>query len=112
MIVEVRTYRLEPGADEELVRLMRDEAVPLLKRFGIRVLAYGASLAAEDGYRDAYLIRSFSSLEERDQQEEQFYGSQAWRDGPREAIMSRIVSYHTVVLDASALDTCCPEADI
>lgn len=103
MIVEVRTYRLRPGTEEEFVRLMRDEAVPLLKRFGIEVVTCGASLADEDGRRDAYLIRSFDSLEQRDEQEERFYGSREWRDGPRETIVSRIESYHTVVLDAPDL---------
>lgn len=55
MIVEIRTYRLKPGTGDEFVRLMRDEAMPLLERFGVRVVACGASLVAEDGQRDAYL---------------------------------------------------------
>ncbi|MEH0841491.1 NIPSNAP family protein [Micromonospora sp. CPCC 205711] len=101
MILEIRTYRLKPRTSDEFVRVMRDEAAPLLGRFGIRVVAAGASLVREDGHEEAYLIRAFSSLAVRDEQEEAFYGSAAWRDGPREAILSRIESYHTVVLETS-----------
>ncbi|MFE9693294.1 NIPSNAP family protein [Micromonospora sp. NPDC005806] len=101
MILEIRTYRLRPGTSEEFVRVMRQEAAPLLARFGIQVVAAGASLVREDGHEEAYLIRAFPSLAVRDEQEEAFYGSDAWRDGPREAILSRIESYHTVVLETS-----------
>lgn len=71
----------------------------MLDEFGIRVVDCGPSLVAEDGHEEAYLMRAFASLEERDRQEEGFYGSAAWQVGPREAIVSRIESYHTIVLD-------------
>lgn len=99
MLTEIRTYRLKPGTSESFVRLLREESVPLLEEFGIAVLGFGASLVAEDGYEEAYLIRSFVSLDARLEQEAAFYGSDAWIRGPREAIVSRIESYHTVVLD-------------
>jgi hypothetical protein len=99
VILEIRTYRLKPGATDEFVRLMRDRATRLLETFGIRVVSCGASLVAEDGRRDAFLIRAFGSVEDRDEKEEQFYGSDAWRFGPREAILSLIESYHTAVLE-------------
>ncbi|WP_406043636.1 NIPSNAP family protein [Micromonospora sp. NBC_00898] len=101
MILEIRTYRLKPATTDEFVRVMREEAAPLLGRFGIRVVAAGASLVREDGHEEAYLIRAFPSLAVRDEQEEAFYGSAAWREGPRDAILSRIESYHTVVLETA-----------
>jgi hypothetical protein len=99
MLTEIRTYRLKPGTSASFVRLLREESVPLLEEFGISVLGFGASLVAEDGHEEAYLIRAFDSLDARLEQEESFYGSDAWIKGPREAIVSRIESYHTVVLD-------------
>ncbi|SNS83111.1 NIPSNAP protein [Streptosporangium subroseum] len=101
VILEVRTYRLKPGTGEEFVRVMREESVPLLEESGIRVVDYGTSLVAEDGHEEAYLIRAFTSLETHREQEDRFYGSDAWRLGPREAIVSRIDSYHTIVFEAS-----------
>ncbi|WP_327004335.1 NIPSNAP family protein [Dactylosporangium sp. NBC_01737] len=101
MILEIRTYRLKPGTSDEFVRVMREESVPLLEASGIRVVDYGASLVAEDGHEEAYLMRAFTSLEAHQEQEERYYGSDAWRLGPREAIVSRIDSYHTIVIETS-----------
>jgi hypothetical protein len=99
MIIEIRTYRLHPGTGAEFVRVMREESLPLLAAAGIRVLAAGQSLIAEDGHEEAYLIRAFDSLDARDRQETAFYGSDTWHKGPREAIISRIVHYHTIAIE-------------
>lgn len=99
--MEIRTYRLIPGTRAEFVRVMTEESLPLLAKHGIDVVACGASLVDEDGAEEAFLIRSFPSLEAHREQEEAFYSSQEWREGPREAIVSRIESYHTIVLETS-----------
>jgi len=101
MIVEIRTYRLHPGTRDDFVGTMR-QVVPMLARHGIDVVDCGPSLVDEDGAEEAYLIRAFASLEERDRLEGAFYGSDEWRLGPREAIVSRIAHYHTIVIEASA----------
>jgi hypothetical protein len=101
MILEIRTYRLKPGTRDEFVRVMREESLPLLEKVGVAVVDCGASLVDEDGFEEAFLIRAFASVEERDRQEEAFYGSEEWRNGPREAIVSRIETYHTIVVEAA-----------
>ncbi len=78
MIVEIRTYRLVPGTSEEFVRVMQDEAGPLLDAAGIRVVTSGLSQVPEDCHEEAYLVRAFDSIEHRDAQEEAFYSSRAW----------------------------------
>jgi len=101
MILEIRTYRLRPGTGEDFVRIMRDEAVPLLAKFDISVVEAGLSIVREDGFEEAILVRAFDSIERRDEQEEAFYGSEAWHAGPREGIVSRIEAYHTIVIEAT-----------
>jgi hypothetical protein len=101
MIVEIRTYRLRPGTRQEFVRLMRDVAVPMLTEAGIDTVRCGPSLVGEDANEEAYLIRAFPSLEAHEAQETAFYGSGAWRDGPREAILACIDSYHSVVIETT-----------
>jgi hypothetical protein len=103
MILEIRTYRLKPSTRDEFVRIMRTEAMPLLAKYGINVIGSGSSLVDEDGTEEAYLIRSFTSLAERTDRETAFYGSEEWRQGPREAIVSRIESYHTIVIEVSGV---------
>ncbi|WP_222870241.1 hypothetical protein [Actinomadura decatromicini] len=75
--------------------------MPLLRRHGIDVVDCGASLVDEDGHEEAYLIRAFTSLEAHRAQEDAFYASAEWRQGPREAIVSRIDNSHTIVIEAS-----------
>jgi NIPSNAP len=101
MLLEIRTYRLKPSTRDEFVRVMREDAVPMLRQAGIDVVTCGASLVNEDGHEEAYLIRSFGSLAEHHEQEESFYASDAWRHGPRESILAKIDSYHSIVLETS-----------
>ncbi len=103
MILEIRTYRLNPGSAEEFVRVMTSQSLPLLAEHSITVLGCGLSVDTDgESQADAYLIRAFESLAAREAQENAFYSSDAWRHGPREAIISRIESYHTIVLDLPA----------
>jgi hypothetical protein len=94
--VEIRGYSLEPGTRAEFHRLVLGESVPMLLRHGVDVVAFGPSRHDEDSY---VLIRAFDSLEDRQRQEAAFYGSQEWRDGPRQQIEDSIVAYTTVVVE-------------
>jgi len=94
--VEFRSYNLKLGTRAEFHRLFLEEAYPLLQRFHMDVVAYGPSLHDEDSY---YLMRRFDSLAHRDQSEESFYGSDAWRKGPREAVLACIENYTEFVVE-------------
>jgi len=100
LILEIRTYRVLPGRTPEFVRLMQAEALPLLRDQHIDVVDCGVSLDPRDGDPlDAYLIRAFEDEATRERCELAFYTSDAWRDGPREAVLALIESFHTVILD-------------
>lgn len=94
--IEIRSYNLRPGRRAEFHRLFLEEAMPLLQRWKVDVVAYGPSLHDENSY---YLIRHFDSLDHREQSEDAFYGSDEWRNGPREAILALIENYTEVVLE-------------
>jgi hypothetical protein len=50
--VEIRCYELKPGTAVEFDRLVTGESVPMLRRHGIDVLAFGPSLRVTiDGLR-------------------------------------------------------------
>jgi hypothetical protein len=99
-VVEIRTYKLKPGSGAEFHRLFVEESLPMLKRWGVEVVAFGASLDDDDSF---CLIRAYPSLEELQRSQDAFYGSDEWRQGPREAIVSRIESSISVVLPAGSL---------
>ena len=94
--VEIRSYNLKPGTRDEFNRLFLEEAMPLLQRWKVDVVAYGPSLHDENSY---YLMRRFDSLARRDESENDFYGSDEWRQGPREAIIALIENYTEIVLE-------------
>ena len=95
-VLEIRAYNLKPGTRDEFHRLVIDGSIPLLERWQVDVVAYGPSAHDEDSY---YLLRSYRSLEHRQESQDAFYGSEEWRNGPREAILALISSSTSVVLE-------------
>jgi hypothetical protein len=95
-LIEIRSYCLKPGTRENLHDLFSKEALPMLNRWKVDVVAYGPSLHDDNSY---YLIRSYNSLEDREQSQDAFYGSDEWRHGPREAILALIDTYTDIVIE-------------
>jgi hypothetical protein len=95
-LLEIRAYVLKPGARAAFHQLVIEQALPMLQRWQVDVVRYGPSLHDENGY---YLMRSFASLEDRQQREDAFYGSAEWRQGPREAIIALIQRYVDTVIE-------------
>jgi hypothetical protein len=93
--IEIRSYNLKPGTRDEFHRLFLEEALPMLRRWNVDVVAYGPSLHDENSY---YLIRRYDSLAHRERSENSFYGSDEWRQGPREPILALIENYTELVL--------------
>jgi hypothetical protein len=93
--VEIRSYNLKPGTRDDFHRLMLEHSLPMLKRWNVDVVACGPSIHDDDSY---YLIRAYTSLAERQESQDAFYGSAEWRQGPREAVLAPIESYTSVVI--------------
>jgi hypothetical protein len=95
-LLEIRSYELKSGTRDEYDRLFHEEAAPLLRRHGIDVVAVGPSTGDPNGY---FLMRSFEDLADRQRREDAFYSSPEWREGPREAVISKLVVYTDAVLE-------------
>ena len=94
--VEIRSYDLKPGTRQAFHQLFMEQALPMLNRWKVDVVRHGPSLHHGDSY---YLMRAFASLEDREQSEDAFYGSDEWKVGPREAILALIENYTTIVIE-------------
>jgi len=68
----------------------------MLQRWKVDVVRYGVSLHDQDSY---YLMRAYASLEDREQSQDAFYGSDEWKLGPREPILALIETYTSVVIE-------------
>ena len=98
----MRSYNLKPGTRDRFHALFLREALPMLHRWKVDVVAYGPSLHDADSY---FLMRGFPGIDQRQASEDAFYGSSEWRNGPREAILADIITYTTIVirLDVDAI---------
>jgi ketosteroid isomerase-like protein len=94
-MVEIRSYNLKPGTRDRFHQLFLKEALPMLGRWKVDVVAYGPSLHDKDSY---FLMRAFEGIEQRQKDEDAFYGSQEWIKGPRERVLADIDSYTTIVV--------------
>jgi ketosteroid isomerase-like protein len=93
--VEIRSYNLKPGTRDRFHQLFLKEALPMLRRWKVDVVAYGPSLHDKDSY---FLMRAFEGIEQRQRDEDAFYGSAEWIKGPRERVLADIDSYTTIVV--------------
>ncbi len=96
--LEIRSYHLIATGQATFDKLMREEALPLVRAAGMDVVAFGPTENTDDGY---YLMRAWPSVEAHAAGTEEFYSGSAWRDGPREAIMSWLETYSEILIPVS-----------
>jgi hypothetical protein len=94
-LIEIRSYQLKPGAADDFHHQVRSAAVPMLKRWGMDVVAFGPSAHEPNSY---FLVRAYADLADLQAQQDAFYGSDAWKQGPRPAIIGGIESYLNTLL--------------
>jgi hypothetical protein len=93
-LIEVRTYRLKPGCADRFVAAVRT-ALPLVRASGMDVAAFGRSDHEEESF---FLIRAFDSREQLVAQQDAFYGSDIWRQGPRAELVGCLDTYLNTLL--------------
>lgn len=93
-LVEIRTYRLKPGTADRFLTAFR-EALPLVRESGMDVVAFGRSDHEQESF---HLVRAYRDRAHLEAQQEAFYTSDAWRCGPREALVACIDDYLNTLL--------------
>jgi hypothetical protein len=98
MLIEIRTYLLKDGTAAAFDKVMVEDAIPMIRAYGMDVVAYGQS----DHERETrYLIRAYKDRAHLDEQQAGFYASQTWRNGPRPSLISCIDTYLNTLLQLS-----------
>jgi len=93
-LVEIRTYKLKPGCAERFVIAFQN-ALPLVRASGMDVVAFGRS---DHEHESFYLIRAYADREQLIAQQDAFYSSDAWRSGPRQALIDCLQDYLNTLL--------------
>ncbi len=94
-LIEIRSYKLKPGQRDAFHAAATEAAVPLLKQWKMDVVAHGPSPHDPDAY---YLIRAYDDLDDLRRQQQAFYGSKDWIEGPSTAIVPLVASFLNTVL--------------
>jgi hypothetical protein len=97
-ILEMRLFKLRPGVRAEFHRISDEGTIPMMRRIGINVLAYGPTLNDDDSY---LLVRAFASEDERVRLSQELYASPEWERNYDEPVMAMIDTYHTAVIPAA-----------
>jgi hypothetical protein len=98
MLLDVRIYRLHAGKRNDFDSLVRNQTIPLARRFGHQVVDFGPSAHDDDTY---YLIRVFDSGADRQQSLASLYESEEWLRDYDDKVMALIDSYQTAVFATS-----------
>lgn len=95
-VIEIRTYRIQPGRRAEIIAVLRDRLFPAHRDIGIRVLGPFPSAEDED---TLVWLRGFPDAESRETMTKAFYGSQLWRDELQDAIVPAMTGYDVTVIE-------------
>ena len=100
-VIEIRTYRAQPGRRDDLTELLESRVFRLHRDTGIRVL--GVFPSADDADTLVWL-RAFPDAASRDTMTKALYGSAEWTD-ELAGIVLPLIADHTAVLleDAPSL---------
>jgi hypothetical protein len=98
-VIEVRTYRTEPGQRDKLMELLRTRAIPLHQELGMRVLGPFPSVDDPDTF---VWLRAFPDAASRDPMKEAFYGGRPWLEELESLTMPLIAEYGAVVVEDTA----------
>lgn len=97
MVTETIIYQLNKGMEDVYWNAFIEESLPAMEKWKIKVLNYGFSLEDPSVF---HLIRSFNSLQQRNEILGAFYASQDWQEGPRTQIISSIASSKTTIYES------------
>jgi hypothetical protein len=103
MIVEVRSYRIKPGKRAEFIDLFEKRAIAAQRSYGMKII--GPLLDVENPNKFVFL-RSFPSLDAREQMKDDFYGSDLWRNELEHIAMPMLDSYDVILCETSAGYVC------
>jgi hypothetical protein len=98
-VIEVRTYRTEPGQRDKLMELLRTRALPVQQELGMRILGPFSSVDDPDTF---VWLRAFPDAASRDPMKEAFYGGRLWLDELEPLMMPLIAEYGAVVVEDTA----------
>ena len=97
MIIEMRTYKIEPGKRGEFVRILETKALPAHKEIGMKILGPFLSVEDDDTF---FWMRAFPDQQSRERMRNEFYDGKLWKEELEQKLMPILEKYDVVVVEA------------
>jgi hypothetical protein len=97
MIIEMRSYKIEPGRRGEFLKIFESKARPEHERIGMRILGPFLSVEDEETF---FWMRAFPNPEARERMREQFYEGKLWKEKLEGKLMPILKKHAVVVVEA------------
>ena len=96
MIIEMRTYKLKPGARDRFLAIFRAKSMPAHTEIGMKILGPWLSIEDPDTF---FFMRGFPDLESRELMKAKFYEGRLWKEELEQVLMPLIERYDVVLVD-------------
>jgi hypothetical protein len=98
-VIEIRTYRAEPGERESAMEVLRDRIIPAQRETGMQII--GPFPSAEDADILVW-FRRFADEPSREAICKEFYGSALWTDELQGIIRPKLADISVAVIEDAA----------
>jgi hypothetical protein len=96
MIIEMRTYKTQPGKRAEFLEVFRTKSVPAHDEIGMKILGPFLSIEDPDTF---FFMRGFPDLPSREPMKAQFYEGKLWKEELENVLMPMLDKYDVVLVD-------------
>jgi len=96
MVIDMRTYRLNPGKRPEFLEIFGTRSVPAHREIGMTIAGPFLSVEDPDTF---FFMRGFPDLESREPMKAQFYEGELWNRELESVLMPMIDRYDVVVVE-------------
>ncbi len=96
MIVEMRTYKLNPGKRDQFLAIFRSKSMPAHAEIGMKILGPWLSIEDPDTF---FFMRGFPDLASREPMKAKFYEGELWKTELEGLLMPMIERYDVVLVD-------------
>ena len=96
MIIEMRTYKLQPGKRAEFLEIFHAKSIPAHNEIGMRILGPFVSIEDPDTF---FFMRGFPDLASREPMKAKFYEGKLWKEELEHVLMPMIERYDVVLIE-------------
>jgi len=96
MIVEMRTYKTQPGKRDEFLETFRSKSVPAHIDIGMKILGPFLSVDDPDVF---FWMRGFPDTASRESMKARFYQGELWKNELENTLLPLLEKYESVLID-------------